>query len=249
MSTLTAPFTADLSDRFTFGNQRGPESIQGVCVHTTENSDVAYATGVAEYQILTQSGSYHVIVDSHGQIVRCNTDDWVTWSSGNKGNNVLLHIAVVGHAAWSRAEWLRHDIALAAVAKYLAYWSRRYGIPLVKITPDQLKAGVRGVVGHVDTGRAWGGTDHTDPGPDFPYGDVLAMAHAFKVGGVVGKPAPTSKDKDMTPEQARQLREVWDQLCGPQGKGWPQLGGKTLVDSLVDAHRKLDTIITHLDNA
>lgn len=39
------------------------------------------------------------------------------------------------------------------------------------------------------------------------------------------------------------LREVWDQLRGPQGKGWPQLGGRTIVDSLAEAHRKLDELL------
>lgn len=46
-----------------------------------------------------------------------------------------------------------------------------------------------------------------------------------------------SEDNDMTDEDRRMLREVWEQLRGPGGKGWPQLGknakGENL--SLVDA--------------
>lgn len=30
------------------------------------------------------------------------------------------------------------------------------------------------------------------------------------------------------------LQEIWQQLLGPEGKGWPQLGGKTLVDALAE---------------
>ncbi|TQF68785.1 hypothetical protein FK531_13390 [Rhodococcus spelaei] len=36
---------------------------------------------------------------------------------------------------------------------------------------------------------------------------------------------------DMTPAQAQQLTDIWTQLLGPDGKGWPQLGGRTLVDA------------------
>ncbi len=37
---------------------------------------------------------------------------------------------------------------------------------------------------------------------------------------------------DMTPEQAQQLQQIWVQLLGPTGQGWPQLGNRTLVDAL-----------------
>jgi hypothetical protein len=36
----------------------------------------------------------------------------------------------------------------------------------------------------------------------------------------------------MTPEQAQQLQQIWVQLLGPTGQGWPQLGNRTLVDAL-----------------
>lgn len=36
----------------------------------------------------------------------------------------------------------------------------------------------------------------------------------------------------MTPAQAQQLQQIWVQLLGPDGHGWPQLGNRTLVDAL-----------------
>lgn len=47
-----------------------------------------------------------------------------------------------------------------------------------------------------------------------------------------------SNGDEMTPEQAQQLDEIWQQLRGPNGAGWPQLGtdsqgrNLTLVDGL-----------------
>jgi hypothetical protein len=36
----------------------------------------------------------------------------------------------------------------------------------------------------------------------------------------------------MTPQQAQQLQDIWVQLLGPSGQGWPELGNRTLVDAL-----------------
>lgn len=41
------------------------------------------------------------------------------------------------------------------------------------------------------------------------------------------------------PRTDRQLlEEIWDQLRGPGGNGWPQLGGKTLVDAIAEITNK-----------
>lgn len=41
----------------------------------------------------------------------------------------------------------------------------------------------------------------------------------------------STSEGDMTPQQAQQLTDIWIQLLGPEGKGWPQLGNRTLVDA------------------
>lgn len=35
------------------------------------------------------------------------------------------------------------------------------------------------------------------------------------------------------------MEEIWDQMRGPGGRGWPQLGGRTLVDALAEAFPQL----------
>ena len=57
------------------------------------------------------------------------------------------------------------------------------------------------------------------------------------------KANPARKEPTTVVPNTNLLREVWDQLRGPQGKGWPQLGGRTIVDSLAEAHRKLDELL------
>ena len=224
------------------GPRRRP--IQGICVHTTENPWAGSALGVADYQINSNTGSYHVIVDDHGRIVLCNTDDWTTWSTGNQGNDVLLHVSAVAYAKSTRAEWLAHPVVLESIAKVIAEWHRRHGVPLVKLTRNQLAAGTRGVVGHIDT-QVWGGTSHWDPGTGFPYDVVLKRATEIAAGATVPPKAPEpSDDGAMTNNSAAEAArdhaaDNQIQLRGPGLNGWDQLGGRTLVDAVAAIGEKL----------
>lgn len=205
-------YDTDRSDEFAFGNWRSTANIVGICVHDTEGVTSAQANdetddNVTTYQCNSQTGSYHVMVGVDGERIRQNTDDWATWSTGNKGNDILLHICFVGSARQTRAQWLEQDTMLRAGATVIRHWSDAYGIPLRRVNASTLP----GVLGHADT-RVWGGTDHTDPGDQFPYDRLLELAQG--------------KDDDMafTDEDRAMLRDVWTQLRGPGGKGWPQLG-------------------------
>ncbi|MBC3186279.1 N-acetylmuramoyl-L-alanine amidase [Corynebacterium sp. zg-331] len=157
-------FDVDWSPRFSFGGPRPVGALRGVCIHTTENDPGTPASAVADYQIRSQSGSYHMLVDSAGTRLRENTDDWITWSSGNQGNNLLLHISFVFRAHYSRAQWLAQEKMLRAGAEVVAYWCSRYDWPVKQVGVG----GLPGITTH-DATRAWGGTDHTDPGPNFPW--------------------------------------------------------------------------------
>jgi hypothetical protein len=176
-ATVATYYDSDRSAEFNFGGPRSLSSIVGICVHTTESGKAATANAltadsVVTYQRNSQSGSYHVMVGVDGKRIRENTDDWITWSTGNKGNNILLHICFVGNASQTRAEWLAQDRQLRAAATVVRYWSDKYKIPLRKVAA----AGLPGILGHGDT-RVWGGTDHTDPGPNFPYDVLISYAN------------------------------------------------------------------------
>lgn len=234
MSNL-GPVTIDVHNRFNFGGPR-IRPIQGICIHTTENPFTSAALAVADYQINSRTGSYHRLVDDAGQIVLCNTDDWITWSTGNQGNDVLLHVSAVAYAASTREQWLAHPRLLDGIAKVVAHWATLHAIPLVKLTDHQLMAGQRGIVGHAET-RIWGGTDHTDPGAGFPYDIIITKAKAI----IGGQKAPG-------PSDTRSMDKlILDQLVGPEqendvhnNSGWPQLGNRTLVDAVAAIGEHLD---------
>lgn len=235
-----ALFDIDMSQQFSFGGPRATSGIQRIVIHTTENSTGTPAVNVANYQIRSQTGSYHYIVDSAGKRVRCNTDDWITWSTGNNAGNVQgLNLSFTTYSANTRAQWLAQEKMLRAGATVVADWCKKYNIPAVKVTTG------RGICGHGDM-RAFGGTDHTDPGPNFPW-DVFIKYVKAAMGGTTTGGGTASKGDDMSAQAEKRIELILDQLAGPEKDkagnykftGWPQLGDRTIVDNAVEQNKRI----------
>lgn len=241
-------FDIDWSDRFSFGGPRATSGIIRIVIHTTENDAATHAEDVAQYQINSETGSYHNLVDSRGISVRCNTDDWITWSTGNNaGNQFGLNLSFVARAAWTRDQWLAQDKMLRRGAKVAAAWVTDFNIPLRKVdgrTP--------GFCGHGDL-RIWGGTDHTDPGLNFPWDRFMQMVMDEMGGTAPTKPTPATAPVTAISTDTR-VALVLDQLVGPgrdasgapTWKGWTQLDGLTLIDAVAEIRRDQKTILTLL---
>ncbi|WP_228839597.1 peptidoglycan DD-metalloendopeptidase family protein [Nocardia cyriacigeorgica] len=180
---------------------RDPRSCSLIIVHTNEGPATGTADGLLGYLARPSAqASYTIVVDGAGRIGRSNDDNYVPWAAGSPANERGLHLCFTGYARQSRAEWLSRPAQLAAGARVIRDWSDRYGIPLVKLSGAQMRAGQRGVGGHNDTVDAWHATDHTDPGPGFPWDVLLDMANR------------TDEETDMTPEQAQQLADIHREL-------------------------------------
>lgn len=130
---------------------------------------------------------------------------------------------------WPDAQIITMRDASAAVVRKLGYGGDR-------------------VIGHKTYAGAAQGK--WDPGNlDIPWfqGEVnKALRGDFaKPPVVVAPPAPTPPPVLPAPANPRSdrvlLEEVWDQLRGPGGNGWPQLGGRSLVDALAEAFPQLRT--------
>lgn len=238
--TTMTYYDLDWSSRFNFGGPRSLSGIQRIVIHTTENTAGTPAENVANYQITSQSGSYHVLVDTTGKRLRENDDSWVTWSTGNNAGNVQgVNLSFVAQAAWTRAQWLAQEKMLRAGATVVAHWSKTHNIPVTKVTTG------RGVCGHGDL-RAFGGTDHTDPGPNFPWDVFLSYVNQVLAGGGTTTP----KGDTLSAQAEKRIELMLDQIAGPEKDsagnykftGWPQLGGATLVDFLVKQDKKIDAL-------
>ena len=137
-----------------------------IVLHSTESHN---APGVADLQGLggwfgntAAQVSSHVATDGEGHSARFVADTDKAWHCMNF-NRVSLGIEQIGQAA--QTSW--PDAQVKATAAWIAFWSKKYGIPLTHSTSH-------GVCMHSDLGVAGGG--HHDPGSSYPLGKVLAYA-------------------------------------------------------------------------
>ena len=56
----------------------------------------------------------------------------------------------------------------------------KYDIPPVWLTVMQIKAGDKGICGHIDISQAYPGSGHYDPGPGYPKVQFLAMVKDYR---------------------------------------------------------------------
>jgi hypothetical protein len=135
--------------------------------------------------------SAHFYVDGDSVTQALDTDRKAGHAGSAYGNNNAIAIEVTGVNAWTRGQWLERVAwnKLGAVIAYIvqhdpdyAGWqNRRASVAEMRSNPR-----VKALYGHDDMRQAWGGTTHTDPGPNFPW-DRLIQAIGDALAG--GKPS------------------------------------------------------------
>lgn len=216
---------------------RDPYRCQVGVFHTTENNDNTAPESVAKWQLnRANNSSYNVLVGTNGRSVRSNDDNFIPWAAGTTGNRIGIHASAIGRAARSREDWLKWPAQLETLARWAADLNARYGIPLRWLSAAQVRAGERGFCGHAEISAAFGEVDHTDPGRGFPHD--LILARAMEINN-------TNNDDKQVESMAQDNRIdlILDQLVGHPWAafpGWPQLGGRSLVDAVAAIGAKLE---------
>jgi hypothetical protein len=155
--------------------------------------------------------------------------------------------------AWTREQWMGQAKAIDVAAYLLVSDAKKYNIPLV-VVPPPYTAGTPGISDHgYVTSRGVG--SHTDCGPNFPwtyfaqcitrYATATATPAAPPPPAAAPAPpprptppAPPAPPPFTYPPVEAMVTQIWEQLFGPKAKGWPQLGGRTLVDAIAEALKK-----------
>lgn len=186
-----------------WGRGRDGNAVQYLVVHHTAGSERATSAedGAAYDARRTDGTSTHYFCDQNS-IVQCV----YTWDRANAayhyGNRRGIQFELCG-TLQTRAQWLdpASDATLWIAAKQMARDCKKYGIPVRKIGPAEMRAGHKGICGHWDVTLAYGLGDHTDPGPHFPYDVLLA-----RIAHHLNPTAPTPS----TPERRRRTMEyLW----------------------------------------
>lgn len=158
----------------------------GIAIHATANT--APASGEAGYATRRTDGtSSHLYVDGAEVIQSLELEARAGHAGSRTGNYNAVAVEVTGLNSWSRAKWL-DSIAWNKLGRALAFVCRKYGIEVRHASVPEMKSNptVRAFYSHDDMRLAWGGTDHTDPGPNFPWDMLLESVNAYMPGGAGG---------------------------------------------------------------
>ncbi len=146
-----------------------------IVLHSTESHNRA-GTGDLEsiaswFNNPAAGASSHVVNDNEGFSAQLVPDSNKAWTQAFY-NPQSLSIEQIGFASQGKSDWT--DAQLRSTAKYIAYWSKKYGIPITSST-------THGVTLHSRLGAAGGG--HHDPGNNYPFERVLELARGYAKNG------------------------------------------------------------------
>jgi hypothetical protein len=145
-----------------------------------------------------------------GEIVSCLRENVVGYHAPPNTGSVGIELCDPQKGPESRWDDEDHRGMLRLAADLVRRVAARWDVPLRRLTVADLKAGRRGICGHVDVSRAFGQTDHTDPGSGFPWGEFMHVVNG-------DDPSPTPKPQPNPTEDAvkklptlRQGDKGWD---------------------------------------
>jgi hypothetical protein len=167
-------------------SSRGGSAVRLIVVHTAEGALTYQALG--NFFASSSAGvSSHVgIDDTPGVIGEYVARGEKAWTQAN-ANPYSVAVELCAFAAWDGPTWAAHPQMLSNCAQWIAEEADAFGIPLERISESQAAAGAAGVLGHDDLGFA--GNDHWDPGPGFPWDQVMDMAR----GGAPAADSPSRR--------------------------------------------------------
>lgn len=191
--TLTDPFTGAMWSPNCY-HPRGLGTPRWIVVHTQEGGRTAVDLAAFLDDPASQV-SYHVANDDR-DILKVVAEGDAPWSAAG-ANKYAFHICLAGsYSAWSRGKWLETDAAdgknedleLTNAARVIAWWCNKYNIPAEYIGGNGIPWGRDGICGHMDLG-VWGGGHH-DPGPNFPWDELIRRVKSF-LAGATPTPLPS----------------------------------------------------------
>jgi N-acetyl-anhydromuramyl-L-alanine amidase AmpD len=159
-------------------------AVDWIVVHATQGSE---RIGAAEATAKRFAGigqeapraSAHFAIDP-SQVIQCVRETDVAWHCPG-ANRRGIGIEHCGVSEQTPEQWGDEgsEAELRQSAVLVAALCHRWGIPAVRLSPEDIIRGQRGIAGHVDFTESFktpGG--HRDPGPNFPWQHYLDLVRA-----------------------------------------------------------------------
>lgn len=170
------------------------------------------------WQEASNETSVHQVVDP-GEAIQTYPFGYKVWGCGNGNDYCLVQTEHVGYAAWSHKQWRTPDMldVMRISAKIQAWAWFNLGMKGMGIDyyPEFLTLAEighkSGSITHNLAREKWGGTTHTDPGPNFFYAELTEHTHKELdrlTGRKPTKPKPKPQENVYTVERGDTLSGI-----------------------------------------
>lgn len=214
-------------------------------LHTEEGGPVKNGADRLARWLRTSQVSYHYTIsqdpDDNGVTVCDVVDtDLASWSCLSANKRSINLVFAGSKASWTREQWMQQSKAIDVAAFLAVQDAKKYNFAPNVLAPPY-SSDPPGVSDHKYVTEWLKDGTHSDVGGQFPWSYFAERVKFWQTGvdPAVVKPAPASPGVFVFPSQADMVRDIWIQLMGPRGKGWPQLGDKTLVDAVADLRKRM----------
>jgi hypothetical protein len=176
------------------GRYNGYNSRKRIYVHTSEGKDwESTARGTADYQISSQTGSYHYLIDDNEIICTVPDTDtaWAVLSDNSNSLNICL-ILSSGRSGYGptaretdpkpREDWLQHVFMMSALAYLVRMLADKWNVPIEWVDANGVGRDRHGISSHnaytYGSSQLMGFKDgsHWDIPPTFPSDVLIEMA-------------------------------------------------------------------------
>lgn len=151
-------------------------SIEVIVLHDMEwtETDQTAEACAAYFAKPTTKASAHYCVDRNS-IVQCVGVKDVAWAAPGCNHNGI-QIEFAGYARQTLAQWndAYSSQMLQLGAELVAALCKRHSIPVRFVNAAGLRNGVRGITTHAEVSKAFGKSNHSDPGVNFPIAPFVS---------------------------------------------------------------------------
>ena len=155
-------------------------AVDVVVMHTMEIAERSDAAAICArwFRSPVSEVSAHYCVDAV-TVIQCVREADVAWHARG-GNARSIGVELAGFARQTGRQWedAYSSAVLDRASALVADICRRRRIPVRWLLADDLVARRRGITGHVEVSRAFGKSDHWDPGDGFPVEAFLDRVRA-----------------------------------------------------------------------
>ncbi len=166
------------------GATHGSHDPRRIGLHCTESLNrpgIADVLAIPNYWREQGKGyNAHLVIDLEGLTAKCALDSRKCWAIAG-GNTGTLHIEIIGSTDLTTGQWMAGTKGLKQAAKWCAYWCEEHGIP-IHISTEH------GIATHAMYSAAYGVSDHTDPGRNFPLAQFMSWVRFYHEHGWLAAP-------------------------------------------------------------